>query len=156
MIDFAADIKSNHSIANVLLQDNIADYLNELYQSHQITIKTYDLPDGETRTAYVVDNTLTISTLPDGTIFSLGCNARYKGLYNNALSAGMPFNEIKKLTGRQRIFNGVLILNEDFGLCYVLPSPYDEIADSINDIPPTLNLDEIYVSDFSSWQQRPQ
>lgn len=68
----------------------------------------------------------------------------------------MPFDQIKKLTERQRIFNGVIILNEDFGFCYVLPTPYDEIADSIENIPPTLTLDEIYISDFSSWLHKPQ
>ncbi|MFW9266871.1 hypothetical protein ACLK1G_06695 [Pseudomonas sp. NR3] len=156
MIDFAADIKSKHSIANILLQDNISTYMNELYEHHQVEIKSYTLPDGETRTAYVIDSTLTLSTLPDGTIFSIGCNARYKGLYEHTLSTGMPFDQIKKLTERQRIFNGVIILNEDFGLCYVLPAPYDEIADSIENIPPTLTLDEIYVSDFSSWLHKPQ
>ncbi|SDV00170.1 hypothetical protein [Pseudomonas mucidolens] len=156
MIYFAADIKSKHSIANVLLQDNISSYINDLYENHKIEIKTYNLPDGETRTAYVVDRTLTISTLPDGTIFSIGCNAHYKGLYKNMLSTGMPFSQIKKLTERQRIFNGALILNEDFGLCYVLPAPYDEIADNIENIPPMITLDEIYISDFSSWINTPQ
>lgn len=156
MIDFTADIKSKHSIANILLQDNISTYMNELYDNHKVEIKTYTLPDGETRAAYVVDNTLTLSTLPDGTIFSIGCNAQYKGRYQNTLSTGMPFEQIKKLTERQRIFNGVIILNEDFGLCCVLPAPYDEVADRIEYIPPTLILDEIYVSDFSSWQTTPQ
>ncbi|WP_260963336.1 hypothetical protein [Pseudomonas citri] len=151
MIDFAADIQSKHSIANILLQGNISTYINDLYANHEIKIKNYNLPDGETRTAYIVDSTLTISTLPDGTIFSIGCNSQYKGLYRNTLSAGMTFGQIKKLTERQRIFNGVVILDDDFGLCYVLPAPYDEIADSIGDIPPTLALDEIYISDFSSW-----
>lgn len=156
MIDFAAEIKSKHSIANILLQDNISSYLNELYENHNVDTKNYTPPDGETRTAYIIDSTLTLSTLPDGTILSIGCNARYKGLYQNTLSTGMPFDQIKKLTKRQRIFNGVIILNEDFGLCYVLPAPYDEIADSIENIPPTLTMDEIYVSDFSSWLHKPQ
>ncbi len=69
MIDFAADIKSKHSIANILLQDNISTYMNELYERHKVEIKSYTLPDGETRTAYVIDSTLTLSILPDGTIF---------------------------------------------------------------------------------------
>ncbi|WP_420232914.1 hypothetical protein ACN079_29250 [Pseudomonas sp. ABY48] len=156
MIDFAADIKSKHSIANILLQDNISTYMNELYEHHKVEIKSYTLPDGETRTAYIIDSTLTLSTLPDGTIFSIGCNTRYKGLYQNTRSTGMPFYQIKKLTERQRIFNGFISLNEDFGFCYVLPTPYDEIADSIENIPPTLTLDEIYISDPSSWLHKSQ
>ncbi len=63
----------------------------------------------------------------------------------------MFFYEIAELSKRQRIFNGSLILEEDFGISYVIPSPFDEIADSIQDIPANLRLDEIYISDFSSW-----
>ena len=99
----------------------------------------------------MVDGTITISILPDGTIFSIGCSAHYKGFCKNTLSTGMSFSQIKNLTERQRIFNGVLILNEDFGLCYVLPPPYDEMADSTDNIPQELILNEIYISDFSSW-----
>lgn len=48
---------------------------NERYEHHKVEIKNYTLPDGETRTAYIIDSTFTLSTLPDGTIFSIGCNA---------------------------------------------------------------------------------
>ncbi|MCG6577619.1 hypothetical protein EGM97_23290 [Pseudomonas sp. AF32] len=156
MIDFTAAIKSRHSAANILLGENISIYTTALYAKHKVEIKTYALPDNETRTAYVVDDTITLSTLTDGTIFSIGCNTRYTGLYREALSTGMSLGQIKKLTRRQRIFNGSLILDEDFGFCYLLPSPYDEIADSIEDIPPDLILDEIYISDFSSWLGGPR
>ena len=151
MIDFSAAIESKHSVANILLGENISTYANTLYAKHQVEVKIYTLPNNETRTAYVVDKTITVSTLADGTIFSIGCNTRYKGLYKNSLSTGMSFAQIKKLTARQRIFNGSLIIDEDFGFSYVLPPPYDEIADSIEDIPPDLKLNEIYISDFSSW-----
>ncbi|CBJ40818.1 hypothethical protein (plasmid) [Ralstonia solanacearum CMR15] len=55
------------------------------------------------------------------------------------------------MTERQRIFNGCLVINDDFGFSFVLPHPYDEIADSVGDIPLDLIFDEIYVSDFSAW-----
>ncbi|MCJ8205734.1 hypothetical protein [Pseudomonas sp. RGM2987] len=152
MIDFTAEIIPDHCAANILLRENISTYANDLYEKHQVEVKSYTLPDNETRTAYVVDKTVTISTLPDGTIFAIGCNTRYTGKYKNLLSTGMSFDQIKKLTTRQRIFNGSLIIDDDFGFSYILPSPYDEIADSIGDIPPDLRLDEIYISDFSSWR----
>ncbi|MCO8309887.1 hypothetical protein [Pseudomonas mandelii] len=151
MIDFTADINSKHSAANILLGENISNYIDELYKKHNIKIKNYNLPDGETRVAYVVNDTITIATLSDGAIFSIGCNVHYKGLYRGMLSTGMSFGQVKKLTKRQRIFNGSIILDDDFGFSYVLPTPYDEIADSIEDIPLDLILNEIYISDFSSW-----
>ena len=151
MIDFTADIKSMHSAANIVLEENISTYIDELYTNHNIEIRKYNLPDGETRSAYVVDDTITVATLPDGKICSIACNAHYQGLYKGVLSTSMSFAQVQKLTIRQRIFNGVIILDDDFGFCYTLPSPYDEIADSIADIPQELILEEIYVSNFSSW-----
>ncbi|MCU1740484.1 MULTISPECIES: hypothetical protein [unclassified Pseudomonas] len=151
MIDFTADIKSMCSIANIALEENISTYIDELYASHKIEIKKYNLPNGEVRSAYVVDDIVTVVTLPDGKIFSIGCNRHYQGLYKGILSTGMSFAQVQKLTKRQRIFNGAIILDDDFGVSYTLPSPYDEIADSVADIPQELMLEEIYVSDFSSW-----
>jgi hypothetical protein len=139
------------SIANIALEENISTYIDELYASHKIEIKKYNLPNGEVRSAYVVDDIVTVVTLPDGKIFSIGCNRHYQGLYKGILSTGMSFAQVQKLTKRQRIFNGAIILDDDFGVSYTLPSPYDEIADSVADIPQELMLEEIYVSDFSSW-----
>jgi len=151
LIDFTASIKSKNSIGNILLNDNISNYISEISRHHQLQVKTHNQPDKQLRNSYTIDGTLILSTLSDGKIVSIGCNTRYKGLYKNSLSTGMAFAQIKKLTARQRIFNGSLIIDEDFGFSYVLPSPYDEIADSIEDIPPDLKLNEIYISDFSSW-----
>jgi hypothetical protein len=67
----------------------------------------------------------------------------------------MSFGQIKKFTKRQRTFNGSIILDDDFGFSYVLPAPYDEIADSIENTPLDLILSEIYISDFSSWLSSP-
>ncbi|NHB90432.1 hypothetical protein ACSLVK_19755 [Photorhabdus tasmaniensis] len=151
MIDFTAAIISGNSIGNILLGNNISDYFHEMYSGYRVEIKEYFLPDGEKRVAYTLDNVMTISTFPDGLIFSIGCNQRYKGRYNCTLYAGQTMKDLIKLTQRQRIFNGSVIINDDFGFSFVLPAPYDEIADNISHIPPSLTLNEIYVSDFSSW-----
>ena len=62
MIDFTANIKSKHSAANILIGENISSYIDELYNKHSIKIKNYNLPDEETRVAYVVNDTITIAT----------------------------------------------------------------------------------------------
>ncbi|WP_407609242.1 hypothetical protein [Klebsiella aerogenes] len=151
MFDFSAEIKPFHSLGDVLLNTNISVYLAEMYADHCVEYKEYLLPDASKRFSYVLDDTLTISTEPDGNIFSIGCNQNYKGLYKNLLYAGQEFGEIKKLTYRQRIFNSSIIIDEDFGIQFILPSPFDEIADSIDNIPSDLKLNEIYIGDFSFW-----
>ncbi|WP_249384152.1 hypothetical protein [Chitinivorax sp. B] len=154
MIDFNANIVSGTSIGNVFINSKIDDYVNEMYSSFEVKQREYALPDDSIRISYVLNDTLTIATMPDGNIFSVGCNVKYKGLYKGILFAGQAMGEIVKVTCRQRIFNGSIIVDDDFGFSFVLPPPYDEIADSIDQIPMTVTLNEIYVSDFSSWNPK--
>ncbi|WP_259462940.1 hypothetical protein [Pectobacterium parmentieri] len=91
------------------------------------------------------------STTDDGKIVSVGCNENYKGRYKDKLYPGMVMEELLDLTKSRRILNGTLIVDEDYGLSFTLPSPYDEIADYIEHIPLDLKLNEIYVSDNSFW-----
>lgn len=154
MIDIDADIISNKSIGNIALGDNIERYLSEMYSNHTVRFFDCFLPDDEKRMAYVVDETITIATLADGLITSVGCNEKYKGYYMNSLHTGMRMVDIIKLTDKQRIFNGCIIINDDFGFSIDLPEPYDEIADDIDHIPLDLILKEIRVADYYSWKPK--
>ena len=78
MIDFNADILSGRALGNVF-GDNISKYISELYAGYKVTYFDYFLPDDKKRLAYIVDDTMTIATLEDGTIISIGCNVNYKG-----------------------------------------------------------------------------
>lgn len=151
-IDFNAAIISCCSVGNVHLGDNISIYLDEILLRHHLDVTEYFIPDDEKRIAYTLDDTITIATLPDGLIFSIGCNQNYKGRYNHTLYTGQSIGEIFQLTKKQSISNGSLIVNKDFGLSFILPPPYDEIADRIEDIPSDLIINEIYVADFLSWR----
>ncbi|MBI6550781.1 hypothetical protein [Xenorhabdus lircayensis] len=151
MLNFSAEIISSHSIGNVLLNSDISGYINEIYSNFSVEYKEYCLPDNSKRYAYILDETLTISTDCYGNIFSIGCNENYKGLYENRLYTGQLMGDMINLTKRQRIFNGSIIIDDDFGFLFVLPSPFDEIADNISDIPLDLKLNEIYIGDYSSW-----
>lgn len=138
-------------LGNVFLGENISKYMNELYTGFKVNYFDYFLPDDEKRLAYIVDDTITIATIEDGTIISIGCNVSYKGRYNNILQTGQTMRQIIDLTNKQRIFNGFIIINDDFGFSFELPAPYDEIADSIAHVPLDLVLNEIRVADYSDW-----
>lgn len=151
MIDINADIISYKSIGNILAGEDISNYISELYEKHGVSESDYYLPNGERRLAYYVDNTITIAALLNGEIISVGTNENYKGKYINKLHPGISMEDLIKLTSSQRILNGTIIVNEDYGISFILPSPYDEIADYIEHIPLDLKLNEIYVSDCSFW-----
>ena len=55
------------------------------------------------------------------------------------------------ITDKILIKNGSLVIDQDYGMIITLPSPYDEIADNLKDIPLNLILNEIYVGNFDSW-----
>lgn len=152
MIDFSAEIISGCSLGNIFLNKNISSYMDEMYSFFKVEFKEYSLPDGNKKNAYILNDTVTIATDNDGLIFSIGCKQDYKGKYKNILHTGQSMKEIIALTERQRIFNGSVIINDDFGFSLILPSPYDEVGDSIENIPGDLIFKEIYVSDFSSWR----
>lgn len=152
MIDFNARIVSGVSIGNVVINENISLYINEMHSRFSVKIKNYFLPDGSERKSYTVDNTLTVVTDKDGVILSLGCNAHYQGGYNGIIFPGMKIIDIIKLAKSQKIYNGSIIINDDFGVSFILPPPYDEIADAINYIPAGVIINEIFVSDFSFWR----
>ncbi|HAT4510591.1 TPA: hypothetical protein MDM49_002637 [Serratia marcescens] len=152
MIDFNARIVSGASIGNVVLNENISLYINEMHSRFSVKIKTHFLPDGSERKSYIVDNTLTVVTDKDGIILSLGCNSYYNGSYNEIISPGMEITDVIKLTVSHKIYNGSIIINDDFGVSFILPPPYDEIADAISHIPSGLTINEIFVSDFSFWR----
>ncbi|WP_261464075.1 hypothetical protein [Serratia marcescens] len=152
MIDFNARIVSGVSMGNVALNENISLYINEMHSRFSVKIKSHFLPDGNERNSYIVDNALTVATDKDGVILSLGCNAHYQGGYNGIIFPGMSVIDIIKLTRSQKIYNGSIIINDDFGVSFILPSPYDEISDAINHIPGGVMINEIFVSDFSFWR----
>ncbi|MBH2562331.1 hypothetical protein I5K95_00020 [Serratia marcescens] len=152
MIDFKARIVSGVSMGNVAINGNISLYINEMHSRFSVKIKSYFLPDGSERKSYTVDNTLTVVTDKNGVILSLGCNAHYQGSYNGIRFPGMKIIDIIKLTTSQKIYNGSIIINDDFGVSFILPPPYDEIADAINYIPAGVIINEIFISDFSFWR----
>ena len=152
LIEFNTDIVSGHSIGNICLKSNISEYIGEMNDKYSLCTYEYKLPDGDKRISYILNQCITIVTFVDGNIFSIGCNLAYTGRYKNILYTGQSVGEIIKYTQLQRIFNGSLIIDNDFGFSFILPPPYDEIGDSINCLPSHLRLNEIYVSDFSSWK----
>ncbi|GLR09515.1 hypothetical protein COO59_04795 [Mixta theicola] len=154
MININADIVSNKSIGDIFLGDNIENYLIEMHSNHVVRSFDYFLPDNEKRMAYVVDETITIATLSNGLITSVGCNEKYKGCYMNSLYTGMRMSDLIKSTDNQRIFNGSIIINDDFGFSIDLPEPYDEIADDIDQVPLDLILKVMRVADYSSWKPK--
>ena len=151
MIDFKADIIPFKSIGNVVIGTCISRYLNDIYDNHSMSYKDYPLPNGDNRGLYELDDTLMICILDNGYIISVGCNQNYKGQYNNQLWPGQTMEQVKQRTSTQKIVNGSLIINNQTGLILPLPSPYDELADTLKDIPDELVLNEIYVADYSSW-----
>ncbi|WBU49595.1 hypothetical protein [Kosakonia pseudosacchari] len=154
MVDFNADIVSFISLGNVHLGDSIDLYLEDIFNNYTVEIKEYALPapSSEIRYVYSVQNgTLIITTTTDDIIVSVGCNENYAGKYKDKLYAGITMAELSQRSKALRILNGTLIVDQDYGLSFTLPPPYDEIADSLEQIPHNLSLNEIYVCDHSGW-----
>lgn len=150
-INFSADIEPGIGLANIKINMPVARYVQDMYARYSVEVRNYSVP--VLRTVYILNDVVRITVGQDGIISAIGCNERYEGkVAGLELFPGQKFCDIRAATNRQRIFNGSLIVDEDFGLSFVLPPPYDEVADTLEDIPGNLVLPEIYVADFSSWR----
>lgn len=152
MINYKEKINSGKSLAGFELGKNINKYLGDLYYNH-IIIETKIFNEDKKNEVhhYFIDNHLKINTLKNGEILNISCIDKYYGKYNELLYLGIKVKELKDNTSAQSIMNGGLFVNKDFGFCFMLQHPYDEIADSINNLPDSLILNEICVGDFTWW-----
>ena len=154
MIDFNADIISFTSLANIRLGHSVDIYLEEMLT--RFTVETKEYPSssplgGDMHGYFLDDNTISIFTDANDIIVSVVCNQNYHGRYQNNLYAGITMERLTLLSKSILLINGALIVDGDYGLAFSLPSPYDEIADSLQHIPGDLQLVEVVVSDHSSW-----
>ncbi|MEQ4617544.1 MAG: hypothetical protein ABN482_05800 [Corticimicrobacter sp.] len=152
MIDTSAEILSGQSMGNLCMGRNVADY--PVFRDPQ-WVRSRSVSDpqmtGRVLHYYSLGDSLYVTTEEDGVICAIGCNERYRGRYRGVLYPGISMGELVSLTSSQRILNCTLIVNEDYGLSFTLPYPYDEIADELKDIPLDTRLNEIYVEDYSFW-----
>jgi len=154
MIDFNADIISFTSLANIRLGHSVDMYLEEMLTRFTVETKKYPSSSplgGDMHGYFLDDNTISIFTDANDIIVSVVCNQNYHGRYQNKLYAGITMERLTLLSKSILLINGALIVDGDYGLAFSLPSPYDEIADSLQHIPGDLQLVEVVVSDHSSW-----
>ena len=155
MVNVNADIISYLSIGDIEIGKNIVNY--DFYHD-PVFINSFSSSNPELTGRivfyYDLDECMYVSTEEDGTIIALGCHENYKGKYNKKLYPGITMGELIKSTNSQRILNGTLVVDEDYGISFTLPSPYNEIADYIEHIPLDLKLNEIYVEDNSFWEPK--
>ncbi|QCT21068.1 hypothetical protein FEM41_16150 [Jejubacter calystegiae] len=154
MIDIYADIKSYTSLGDIEINQYVDCYSSELHGNFNVVVKEYTIPfpSNEKMFGYSLNNgVIVFSTTADGKIVSVGCNEDYKGKYKDKIYSGITMGELLALTSNQKILNGTIIVDDDYGMALTLPSPYNEIADYISHIPHDLELNEIYVSDYSFW-----
>lgn len=157
MVELNAEIIPYVTIGNIIVGYNIVNYTNQIRENYNLISETFTLPDSTKRVVYKLENAIKITTLSNGRITAVGCNENYQGFYKSnkgKIFPGLSMVDLVKYTCRQRIFNGSLIIDNEFGLALTLPTPYDEIADSIKDIPHHLVFNEIYDADFSSWSPK--
>jgi hypothetical protein len=152
MLNYNVEIISAKSLAGFQLDKDINDYLSGLRQNKtSIVVKVYILDTQIEIHHYNIDNNIKINTLKDGKILNISCVNRYAGKYHGKLYSGMTIQELKEKTTVHNIMNGGLFVDRDFGFCFMLPDPYDQTADSLNNLPDILVLNEICVGNFDWW-----
>jgi hypothetical protein len=94
---------------------------------------------------------LKINNLKAGEIISLSCQVRYKGRCKEILYPSISVAEVLALSSKANLLHGALIIDEDYGFYFPLPSPYDELADSIAHVPEDVGLNGLHVENIHWW-----
>ena len=64
----------------------------------------------------------------------------------------MSVAEIVAATQKQLLIHGFLVPDNNYGVCFNLPHPYDDDYDYISQLPNDLILEEVYVKDREWWR----
>lgn len=144
-MNITAPILAGYSVGDIALSTNIESILTSLYsEGHKVELSTHNNP-GILLHSYRIDNGLmTVNTDEHGVIISLSCQPPYQGTYAGKLWPGMSVAQIKAVTQKQMLIFSVLVLDNEWGVCFDLPPPYDEY-DYIHELPDKLILKEIIV-----------
>jgi hypothetical protein len=151
-IDYKADIISGKSLANIQIGKNIEEYLQYIHTYRiKFEIKKYNENKKNEIHSYLINENILVNTFPNGKILNISALNYYEGTLNKKIKSGMTVKQIKNNSENQRINNGCLFINNDYGFCYCLPSPYNEITDNIKNLPNNLVLNEIVVDNLEWW-----
>ena len=99
---------------------------------------------------YIINKNIKINTSEKGEILNISCTNTYYGKYKDILYLGITVQEVISKTDKQVIMFDSLFVNQDYGFCFVLPYPYNDI-DYISYLPKDLVLKEFTVGRFEKW-----
>ena len=99
---------------------------------------------------YIINKNIKINTSEKGEILNISCTNTYYGKYKDILYLGITVQEVISKTDKQVIMFDSLFVNQDYGFCFVLPYPYNDI-DYISHLPKDLVLKEFMVGRFEKW-----
>ena len=99
---------------------------------------------------YIINKNIKINTSEKGEILNISCTNTYYGKYKDILYLGITVQEVISKTDKQVIMFDSLFVNQDYGFCFVLPYPYNDI-DYIFHLPKDLVLKEFMVGRFEKW-----
>lgn len=99
---------------------------------------------------YIINKNIKINTSEKGEILNISCTNTYYGKYKDILYLGITVQEVISKTDKQVIMFDSLFVNQDYGFCFVLPYPYNDI-DYISHLPKDLVLKEFIVGRFEKW-----
>ncbi len=75
----------------------------------------------------------------------------YKGRCKEILYSGICVAEVLAASSKANLLHGALIIDEDYGFYFPLPSPYEELADRVARVPKDVKLNTLHVESVQWW-----
>lgn len=147
IIGLEQDIIAGKSIGGISLGDresDIIDQIGDKYTIAQLQFKS----QLEMYTLFkIADGAISFTSNKEGIIVSLWCKPPYKGSYNGRLYPGISALELKRISKRQELVKGYLVIDNMFNIYYGMPDDVDDF-NCFNDLDNETRFNELYVGNL--------
>ncbi|ELY2857425.1 hypothetical protein SMC92_004589 [Cronobacter dublinensis] len=147
VINLVSDIIPGKSIGGISLGDNVVDIIECI--GDEFTIDVFSFENfGVKYFCYKINNgAISFTCNESGNIISLWCEPPYLGSFNKKLYPGITVGELKKISKKQSIIKGYLVIDNNKLIYYGMPDDIDDF-NHFSDLDDDVIFNELYVGNL--------
>lgn len=146
-ISLVKDIIPGKSIGGICLGDNVADITECIGDKFSIDVFPFE-NFGTKYFCYKINNgAISFACNESGQVVSLWCEPPYLGSFDKKLYPGITAGELKKISKKQSIIKGYLVIDNNKLIYYGMPEDIDDF-NRFSDLEDDVMFNELYVGNL--------
>lgn len=144
VVRFDSDIVPGRSIGGISLGDCVEDIFYRVADTFDVEIFEFE-NFGVRYVCYeIAGGAISFSAKDDGKITALRCKPPYKGRFDRRFYPGITAGELKRVSRRQELMGGYLIVDRNYLIYYSMPDDIDDF-NSFSDLDDDVVFEELHV-----------